>query len=166
VALEAVDRRKQQAMVQLAEGTLKPRQVEPATDWSSTWGHAFKPYLPVFKADGLFVGAGLPIGPAPEDREFEIPERYVTELGATASKHGMDPNVFASSMAWRDVGIAENAVQGWSGEGFLVILTGRGHVTEGLGVPWQLARGITEVPVLSYLLDSEGCATGDAVLRK
>ena len=170
VALEAVDRSKQVAMDQLAEGSLKPRLVEPATDWSSTWGHAFKPYLKVFKTGmavgATFVGVGLPVGPAPDDRELKVPERYITELGATASEHGMDPNVFANSMAWRDLAIAEAALERWSGEGFLVILTGRGHVTDGLGVPWQIREGLSEVPVRPFLLASEGCATGDAVLRK
>ena len=116
VALEAVDRSKQVAMDQLAEGSLKPRLVEPATDWSSTWGHAFKPYLKVFKTGmavgATFVGVGLPVGPAPDDRELKVPERYITELGATASEHGMDPNVFANSMAWRDLAIARRP---WSG---------------------------------------------------
>ena len=166
VALEAVDGRMQAAMDQLTEGVLKPKHVEGATDWATLWKHDFRPYLPVFKADAAFVGAGLSLGPAPEDREIAVPERYVTELGAAASHHGMDPQVFASSMAWRDLGIAEQSVAGWSGEGFLVILTGRGHVSEGLGVSWQLQRGLTEVPVVSYLLEAEGCATGDAVLRK
>jgi uncharacterized iron-regulated protein len=170
VALEAVDHRKQAAMDQLVDGSLKPKQVEPATDWGSTWGHAFKPYLKVFKSGMAvgadFVGAGLPIGPAPDDLELKIPERYVSELGATAAQHGMDPNVFASSMAWRDLVIAEKALEGWSGEGYLVILTGRGHVTDGLGVPWQIREGLSEVPVVPYLLASEGCATGDKVLGK
>ncbi len=171
VALEAVDTRKQAAMDQLGDGTLKPKQVEPATDWSSTWGHAFKPYVAVFKAGAKagasFVGAGLPVGPPPEDLELRVPERYVSELGRTAAQHGMDPNVFASSMAWRDAAIAEASLEGWSGEGYLVILTGRGHVTDGLGVPWQIREGaLSDVAVRPYLLASEGCATGDGVLTK
>ena len=91
----------------------------------------------------------------------------MTKLGATAAQHGMDPEIFVRSMAWRDLAIAENAVKGWSGEGFLVLLTGRGHVTDGLGSPWQIRENaLSEAPVHAYLLASEGCAPGDQVLRK
>jgi uncharacterized iron-regulated protein len=165
IALEAVDGSKQAAMVQLADGSLKPKQVEAAADWSATWGHAFAPYLPVFKLDDVaFVAAGLKLGKAPEGREVPVPDVYAARLGEMATHHGMDPVAFTRSMAWRDLSIAERSVQGWDGEGFLVILTGRGHVSEGLGVNWQLQQGLTEAPVSSYLLHSEGCATGDAVL--
>jgi hypothetical protein len=139
-------------------------QLPQATDWSTTWGHAFGPYKRVFRAPASFVAAGLPLGPAPEGREVPVPEGYRTRLSPMATKHGMDPERFVTSMAWRDLGIAEQALAGWTGEGFLVVLTGRGHVSEGDGVSWQLAQGLTDVPAHDFLLAAEGCATGDGVL--
>jgi len=164
VALEAVHGTKQAALDQLEAGQLKLRQLDDATDWATTWGHAFGPYRRVFRSEAQFVAAGLTLGSPPEGREVPVPDAYVDKLGAMATHHGMDPRVFVRSMAWRDLGIAEAAVEGWSGEGYLVILTGRGHVSEGLGVSWQLGQGLTDVAAHDYLLAPEGCATGDQVL--
>ena len=166
VALEAVHTSKQAALDQLRAGELRPRQVEAAADWSATWGHAFAPYLPVLKLDAPLVAAGLALGPAPDGREVAVPDAYVDGMREMAGHHGVDPARFARSMAWRDLGIAENSVAGWSGQGFLVVLAGRGHVSGGHGVTWQLGRGLVTTPVHGYLLASEGCATGDHVLRK
>lgn len=166
VALEAVDGSKQAALDRLGDGSLRVGQLDEATDWSSTWGHAFGPYKTVFRAEAAgFVAAGLALGPAPEGREVPVPEGYRTKLGPMAEHHGMDPERFIGSMAWRDLGIAEQALAGWAGEGFLVVLAGRGHVSEGLGISWQLGQGLHDGPVHDYLLASEGCATGDAVVR-
>ncbi len=166
VALEAVDGRKQEALDQLGNGGLRLGALDDATDWGATWGHAFGPYKTVFRAAVPFVAAGLPLGPAPEGREVPVPDGYRTKLGPMAEHHGMDPERFVSSMAWRDLGIAEQALQGWGGDGFLVVLAGRGHVSEGLGISWQIGQGLSEVPIHDFLLDAEGCATGDAVLQR
>lgn len=166
VALEAVHGSKQAALDLLGAGELRVGQLPAATDWATTWGHAFAPYRRVFKADASFVAAGLTLGPPPDGREVPVPDAYLDKLGAMATHHGMDPEVFVRSMAWRDLGIAEAAVKGWTGEGFLVVLTGRGHVSEGLGVSWQLGHGLTDVSAHDYLLAPEGCATGDRVLTR
>jgi len=167
VAIEAVHGSKQEAMRQLGAGALRVGQLPAATDWSSIWGHDFAPYKTVFRSEAeAFVAAGLTLGKPPEGRDVPVPAAYLEKLGPMATHHGMDPEVFVRSMAWRDLGIAEAAVRGWSGEGYLVILTGRGHVSEGLGVSWQLGQGLTERPAHDYLLGAEGCATGDQVLTR
>ena len=79
----------------------------------------------------------------------------------------MKPEVrerFPVSMAWRDFRIGELALEGWSGEGYLVVLTGRGHVEGGQGTNWQLAQ-LTDAPVHSVVLDHDGaqCLDGDRV---
>jgi hypothetical protein len=79
----------------------------------------------------------------------------------------MAPDVaarFTTSMAWRDFRIAELAMNGWTGEGFLVVLTGRGHIEGSMGTNWQLEH-LTEAPITSVVLGHEDarCNPGDRV---
>jgi uncharacterized iron-regulated protein len=144
-------------------------------DWSKTWGFPWKPYkkLVTSSRKGVnVVAAGLKLGPKPDDREVEIPEGYDAFLMDImgAHGHGMDPEMkarFSTSMAWRDFRIAELAVEGWDGNGYLVILTGKGHIEGGMGTNWQLPKleKVGETPVVSAVLDHEGarCLEGDRV---
>ena len=73
---------------------------------------------------------------------------------------------FVEQVAWIDHQLATKALEGWSGEGFLVVLVDRLHVQGGLGVAWQLER-LTETPVSAALLADAGtrCVESDRILR-
>ena len=166
VALEAVHESNQSVLDAFAAGQVKRRQLRDALRWEETWGHAWRPYRKVLFADGVeLTAAGLDLGPKPEDREVPVPEGYeafLAELMGPHGHHGMSPEVqarFVTSMAWRDFRIAELSAADWSGEGYLVVLTGRGHVEGGLGTGWQLPK-LQEAPVHSVVLGHEGARCG------
>lgn len=168
VALEAVHGDQQDAADALAEHGRR-RRFKQESDWKATWGYRLGAYWPVLRQarDGVvLVGAGLDLGPAPDERDVPIPEGYAEQLAEAMEGHDMPAEVaarFTRSMAWRDLRIAEQAVEGWDGRGALVILTGRGHVEGGRGVTWQLDE-FTDAPVRAALLDAED-ATCEAGAR-
>lgn len=172
LAIEAVHESNQPVIDRFTAGEIKAGKLPAALDWSETWGFPWKPYKPLVTAAARgtpVVAAGLKLGPKPEDREVQIPEGYDAFLKQMMGGHGhgMDEAMaarFTTSMAWRDFRIGELAVQGWSGEGALVVLTGKGHVEGGMGTNWQLGR-LTEAPVTSVVLGHEDarCEPGDTV---
>lgn len=170
VALEAVAESQQGVVDRLERGELRARQVEAAADWEQTWGHLFAAYRPLLALDGVdFVAAGPPLGEALDDAaEIPVPEAYDDKLQHVAIAHGMSADEvsdFSRKMAWRDLRIASLAVDGWSGEGVLVVVAGRGHVAEGLGIPWQLEQGLSDAPWTSALLGPGGtCGAEDRYL--
>ncbi|MBX2796087.1 MAG: ChaN family lipoprotein [Myxococcales bacterium] len=166
VSLEAVAEEYQDVLDQLSRGEIRARRVKRLTRWSETWGHAFSAYRPLLRIRGLqFVAGGPPLGKKPADVEVPVPESYAERLESVAVAHGMsadDAPRFAASMAYRDRRIGELAVNGWDGSGVLVIVTGRGHVAQGLGTPWQLAQGLSDADVSSALLArGKDCGPGD-----
>lgn len=170
VALEAVHGDHQDAADALAVHGRR-RRFKRESEWSSTWGFRLGAYWPVLRQAGVdvaVVGAGLDLGPAPEDRTVAIPDGYAEQLAEAMAGHEMPPEMaarFTRSMAWRDLRIAEQAVNSWDGRGALVIVTGRGHVEGGRGVTWQLPE-LTEAPVRAALLDAEDatCEAGTPAL--
>lgn len=159
VALEAVHGDRQDAADAFAEHGRRGR-LKRGLAWKETWGYRFGVYWPVLRQgrDGVrLVGAGLDLGPAPAGQAIAIPDGYEEQLADAMAGHDMPPDVearFTRSMAWRDLRIAQQAVDGWNQEGFLVIVTGRGHVEGGRGVTWQLRR-LTHAPILPALLAAE-----------
>lgn len=172
LAMEAVHESNQEVLDAFSAGELKRRELPAELRWDDTWGFAWGPYKKLVSSsrEGVeVVAAGLDLGPKPDDREIEVPEGYDAFLKEIMGPHahGMSPEVkarFTTSMAWRDFRIAELAVQDWSGAGYLVVLTGRGHVEGGLGTSWQLPR-LHEAPVHSVVLAHDGarCGPGDRV---
>lgn len=170
LAMEAVHEVNQPVLDRFSAGEIKSGKLPDALDWSKTWGFPWKPYKKLVTASkrGVpVVASGLKLGPKPEDRELQIPDGYDAFLKAMmgGDNHGMKPEMaarFTTSMTWRDFRIAELAVSGWSGEGVLVILTGKGHIEGGMGTNWQL-RHLTEAPVTSVVLGHDGarCEPGD-----
>ena len=115
------------------------------------------------------VAAGLDLGKRPEGRTTPIPNGYINILRDAFGEHEMPIELesqFVQSMAWRDFGIAEAAITGWDQKGYLVILTGRGHVEGGKGVQWQAQRMVS-VPVHGFTLAwaSPPCYPGDRVWK-
>lgn len=172
LALEAVHEVNQPVLERFAAGEVKTGKLPAELDWSETWGFPWKPYKPLVtlsRRGVTVVAAGLKLGPKPDDREVQIPEGYDAYLKEMMGAHGasMAPDVaarFTTSMAWRDFRIAELAMNGWTGEGFLVVLTGRGHIEGSMGTNWQLEH-LTEAPITSVVLGHEDarCNPGDRV---
>ncbi len=175
LAMEAVHEDNQPVLDAFEKREFGKGKLPKQLDWKETWGFPWKPYkkLVASSRKGVrVVAAGLELGPKPEDREIEVPEGYdaflMEIMGAHA--HTMEPEMkarFSTSMAWRDFRIAELAAEGWSGEGYLVILTGRGHIEGGMGTTWQLPKleQVGDTPVVSAVLDHETarCLEGDRV---
>ncbi len=169
LAFEAVHADEQAALTQHRAQAAPLRTLAAAVDWDARWGHAFPPYLPVLRAPvHARVAAGPPLGKPPADAVVDVPDAYLTTLAPMVAAHGMPPEAlpgFARAMAWRDLRIAELAVNGWDRRGWLVILTGRGHVEGGIGVPHQLAA-LVDAPVHTALLGPTPCGPTDRVLRR
>ena len=175
LAMEAVHERNQPVIDQFATGQIKPGKLEAALEWDETWGYSYAAYkkLVTGSRTGIaVVGAGLALGPKPEDREVPMPDGYAEKLMKSIESHAhlMKPEVrerFPVSMTWRDFRIGELGVKSWSGQGYLVVLTGRGHVEGGEGTNWQLER-MQDQPVYSALLAHDGalCEPGDRILVK
>jgi hypothetical protein len=172
LAVEALDTSHQGAIEAWAEEERGLCRLKRVTDWKEDWGYPFRTYRPLLREarrGATLVAAGLPIGPAPDGVEIEIPEGYAAALAGAMAAHGdMPPEMldrFTRSMAWRDLQIGTAGVDGWTGEGVLVIVTGRGHVEGGRGTAWQLER-LLDVPVHEAILDPEGaeCPADDVVL--
>ncbi|MEZ4322739.1 MAG: ChaN family lipoprotein [Myxococcota bacterium] len=172
LAMEAVHESNQGVLEQYVSGEVKTGKLPDALHWSKTWGFPWKPYKKLVTAGkrGIpVVAAGLDLGKKPDGIEIELPEGYDAFLAKSMEghMHQMSEEIrarFATSMAWRDFRIGELAVKGWSGEGYLVILVGRGHVEGGMGTNWQVPK-LVEAPVFSVVLnhDDARCLEGDRV---
>lgn len=173
VALEAVHSKYQPVLDGFAEGKVEAVDLPALTRWDDDWGFPYAPYAPLVTASRFgakVVGAGLDLGPRPEDRAVPLPPRYIDVLRPAMAGHTMPPEKeggFVQAMAWRDFRIAEAAMNGWSGEGYLVVVTGRGHVEGGKGVAWQAQR-MTQAPVHAFVLKpgpEPPCWEGDRLWR-
>lgn len=168
LALEAVHESNQPVLDAFVRGEKKKRKLPAALRWDETWGYDWGAYKKlVARTDVDVVAAGLDLGPKPEDREVTIPEGYDAYLQQLMQGHEMTDEIrarFTTSMTWRDFRIGELAAAGWSGEGYLVVLAGKGHVEGSLGTNWQLER-LVEAPVHSVILghDDAACLEGDRV---
>lgn len=173
LALEAVHEQYQSVLDDYAAGNLETDALPERLSWEHSWGFPWRPYEPLVTAarhDVKVVAAGTDLGPAPAGREYPVPAGYMTILGDAMAGHEVPPEQqerFVRSMAWRDFRLAENAVGGWDGEGYLVVVVGRGHVEGGKGTPWQLAQ-LTDKPVHAFVLAwaEPPCYPGDKVWKK
>lgn len=174
VALEAVHQKYQPVLDDYAAGKVDPLELETKLEWKDAWGFPFAPYSKLVMSSGegaKVVAAGLDLGPAPADApKYPIPPGYSEILESAMGGHQVPPGAepsFIASMAWRDYAIGDLATKSWDGQGFLVVVTGRGHVEGGKGVGWQLDQRL-DVPVTSYVLawgKQPPCFEGDLVWR-
>ena len=174
VALEAVHEDGQPTLDAFSISWVTARDLPSELDWDQRWGFPYRPYKNLVEAstDNLdVVAAGLTLGPKPGDVELSIPPDYTTFLSDYMGTHThgeMPPEMaerFTTSMTWRDFRIAELAVNGWGGEGVLVVVAGRGHVEGQRGTNWQLER-LVDVPVYSAILSKKDarCFAGDRLV--
>jgi hypothetical protein len=112
----------------------------------------------------------VPLGARkPADAALAVPPVYIHVLADALGEGPMPAELetrFVEQVAWIDTQLATKALEGWNGEGFLVVLVDRLHVQGGLGVAWQLER-LTELPVSAALLADAGtrCVESDRILR-
>lgn len=175
VALEAVHHKYQGVLDAFAHGQIDVSDLPARLEWTDSWGFAYRPYAALVEAaerlpNATVIGAGLDLGPKPDDANVPLPSRYMDLLRPAMGGHPIpleQEGSFVQAMAWRDYGIASAALQGWDGQGYLVILTGRGHVEGGKGVAWQ-AGHLTQVPVSAFVLapgKEPPCLSGDQLWR-
>jgi hypothetical protein len=175
VALEAVHRKYQGVLDAFDHGQVDASDLPSKLEWKDSWGFAFRPYAPLIEAGHdldrvTVIGAGVDLGPKPDDVEVSLPPRYIDLLRPGMGEHPVpieQEGTFLQAMAWRDYAIASAALKDWDGTGYVVIVTGRGHVEGGKGVAWQAAR-LTQAPVESFVLKpgkEPPCNPGDKLWR-
>lgn len=174
LALEAVHAKYQPVLDAFAGGSVDAEALEGQLDWSHSWGFPYRPYerLVTGAVRGQkVVAAGSDLGDAPPGQKFPVPQSYMRVLGDAMAGSDVPPDherAFVRAMAWRDHEIAADALAGWDGQGYLVIVTGRGHVEGGKGVAWQVAQARPNVTVDSFVLawgTNPPCYEGDKVWR-
>jgi hypothetical protein len=173
LALESVHERYQRLLDGFEDGRLAADDLPELMDWENVWGFAWKPYAPLVTAasrvdHGLAIG--MDFGSRPAGVEVPLPRRYIDVLRDGMAGFEPSPGYVGDvvqAMAWRDHHMADLAIQGWNGEGYLVVVVGRGQVEGGKGIAWQLAR-MTSVPVSSAVLkagDDPPCHVDDRLWR-
>lgn len=172
LALEAIPADRQPVLDRFAAGELYIDQMHEALDWERIGSWPFLPYGRLlemtWEEQVPVVAAGLSLGLPPEEAEYPVPGGYMSVLRDALGEGEMPLSSqadFVRTLAWRDYSIAERAVSGWSGEGYLVILADRLHVEGGKGVPWQ-AGLLSRAPVHAFLLawaHDPPCFPGDRV---
>ncbi len=173
VALEAVRAEHQPTIERYENGELSPKDLPGLLHWQEDWGFPWAPYEPLVTAavyGAHVIAAGVKLGPKPEGVTVPLPSRYGDLLRDAMGGHELpmgEEAGFIQAMAWRDYAIAKAAVEGWNGQGYLVILTGRGHVEGGKGVAFQ-ASHLTDAPIHSFVLawgEDPPCYAGDKVWK-
>lgn len=171
LALEAVDHTRQEALSRLGQQIASVQAIEQALAWREHSAFSVVPYSPLLRSakKGVrLVAIGVDRSPRPHGQNLPIPPSYFFSLEPSLSEAHMPVALesgFVEAMAWRDHRLAKRALEGWNGEGTLVILADRFHVEGGKGVSWQLQR-MTDVPVQVLLLSDAGatCHAGESLL--
>lgn len=173
VALEAVHHDLQPTLDDYAAGKFDTGELESRLEWKKTWGFPYGPYEALVTSalsGAKVVAAGVALGPPPEGVSPPVPSGYLPILRDAMAGHDVPPereSAFLTSIAWRDYAIGKAALDGWDGQGVLVVVTGRGHVEGGKGVAWQIDQR-TDVPVHAFVLawgTDAACYEGDRVWR-
>ncbi len=172
LAFQAIDVDKQSVLDQYAAAKLRQSDLPVLLAWTEHWTMPFKSYQPLIamsELDVSLVAAGSTPELRPEDSRIMLPPGYIHVLMDAVGENAIPVDLestFVQTMAWRDHSVAQAAIQGWDGQGYLVIVADRLHVEGGKGIQWQAAR-LTDVPVSSVLL-ADGhspCYAGDRIWR-
>jgi hypothetical protein len=146
LALEAVRQERQSALDRYARGEMAAMDLPEALQWEDAWGFPYEPYRGLVTAADRgvqVVAVGLENQAAPDHVDFPVPAGYMAILRDAMAGHEMPlamQSRFVRSMAWLDHQMAETALQAWDGQGYLVIVVGRGHVENREGGPRVRAR--------------------------
>ncbi|MCB9691764.1 MAG: ChaN family lipoprotein [Alphaproteobacteria bacterium] len=170
VALQAVQADKQPVLDRYGNGEVALTDLPGLLDWQGSWGFPWTAYQRLVTGaihGDRVVGVGLPLERQPEGAIAPRPPGYIQVLSDAMSGHYMPPQLepaFVQTVSWLDHRTALEAMQNWSGEGYLVVVADRLHVEGGKGIGWQLQR-LVEAPVASVLLGGPGaCYDGDLYL--
>ena len=173
VALESVHSEYQGVLDDYAEGNMDPSDLPHLMDWEKSWGFPWAPYEQLVTSavfGAKTVAIGFELGPRPAHQSVPLPSNYIDILRDAMAGHDMPLEMesdLVQAMAWRDYHMAELAVQGWDGQGYLVIVVGRGHVEGSKGIAWQVQR-MVQTPVHAFVLawaENPPCYVGDKVWR-
>lgn len=172
LALERVDVRYQPLLDRHARGSADAADLPFLMKWEEEQVWPWSVYAPLVTLGSrgvVVVGVGDALGQSPTG-PLALPPGYLDlwrpAMGGYPVPLGMEAR-FASSMASYERSLAEKALQGWKEDGYLVVVTGRGHVEGGLGVAWQ-AEQLTDVPVHAFVLkaaDDPPCHAGDRLWK-
>ena len=157
VALEAVAVDKQPVLDQFTSGSIPLTDVPELTEWNAYWGIPFSGYQGLVSTGQTgvkLVAMGVEPELRPDDVPVPMPPGYLHIILDAVGEHAipveLEPD-FVQTMAYRDYRMAKAAIDGWDGEGVLVIVADRLHVEGGMGIQFQ-AQLMTEAPVSSVLL--------------
>ena len=172
LALADVPVEGQSVLDRYAEGAVLPSDLPELLSWDSEVGFTWSAYrsLVTGAAWGADVRAvGVDWSVRPSDAILPLPPSYMFVLGeafgGAPAPVTTEPRII-EMMAWRDHRIAANALEAWSGQGYLVIVVDRFHVEGGKGVQFQASR-MTDRAVEAFLVTDAGarCWPSDRVWR-
>ena len=139
-----------------------------ALDWDDKVGLPWSGYKGFFTDPDLrWVPVGVGPGEHPDSSEpVQIPMGLGNVLRDTSAGNfpAQRQEVLLRAIAWQDSVISQRAIDGWDGDGYLVVLVDRFRVYGRSGVDWHLPY-YTKAPVSSYLLSwsGEDCTEGEKV---
>jgi hypothetical protein len=171
VAVQAVRQDHQAELDAYTSGSVLLGALPATLDWENSWGFPFEAYAPLLATsdDGAkLVAIGQDYVLRPEDATLTVPPGYIHVLADAMGDAPVPVELegpLVQTVAWADHRLAKAAIEGWSGEGALVIVVDRYHVEGGMGVQWQ-ARTLTDSSVEAAILanaDSR-CYPGDKLL--
>ncbi|MCB9679221.1 MAG: ChaN family lipoprotein [Alphaproteobacteria bacterium] len=161
VALQALPPDRQPVLDRYAKGELQSVDLPGLLDWGAANGFPYGAYEQLVTGaawGGEVIAIGAPVEARPADTPVPIPPGYIAILQDGMAGHPMPvplESAFVQTVTWLDFRLARSAIEGWKGEGYLVIVADRTHVEGGKGIGWQAQR-LTEAPVKSVLLGGPG----------
>ncbi|MCB9664687.1 MAG: ChaN family lipoprotein [Alphaproteobacteria bacterium] len=172
VALERVHRRYQPILDRHGRGSANDSDLPYLMKWDDEQVWPWKAYAPLVtlgRSGFAVIAVGDDLGQTATG-PLALPPGYLDlwrpAMGGHPVPLGMEAR-FAASMAAYERSLAERALLGWKETGFLVVVTGRGHVEGGMGVGWQVEQ-LTDVPVHALVLkagDDPPCHRGDQLWK-
>ena len=171
LALDAVHHDRSVVLEQFRKGQLPPSALPEALKWVGEFGFPYAPYTDLLTLPSRrVIGVGLsPSDALGEDENIQLPLGYMDILGDAMGGHDVPLKQqvrFLERVSGQDQLIGQLALDGWDGEGVLVLLVDRLRVEGGMGVAWQLER-MTDISVSSAVLAwaKSPCYRGDRVWR-
>jgi len=173
LAVEAVHASRATDLTALRATTPDLSAVPTAVDWEDHWAWGYDGYRPLFALGLSDVPGGVDLvaigqDPAPPagTRVTSVPAGYADRLAFLAGKElpFTMRDRLARARTWADARMAEQALNAWNGEGYLVIVADRTRVAGPGGVDWQLAQR-TQTPLVAATLDWADMDCTDGTLQ-
>lgn len=144
LGLQVVPSASQATLDAFQAGDLPLEDIPSAMSWASPWPWtAYRGLVSLGSRDAIeLVALGPDESPPPAaGGDLPLPSDYADWLfsDGDAMPEPLQSRI-ARQMAWTDYRIAERAIFGWGGEGYLVLLVDRTRVDSARGVAWQARR--------------------------